>query len=500
MITVNDLETAAGQWQETVKTLIQTFNRIVTKYLTYDNKTSAISENIYQKSFYLFRITNKHVFSEVTVILKVLLNSKLLDARQKQTLLEEMESWLKKNKNQGQAVHDMMTILMAVLDDASFLSVKAQFQLVLRIFVEIIFFSAFSDEYSTYFYNLEVMARSFVKTLVGLLVAAQGKDDFMFVSFANALPEILVTKIINKKANETGNAFMASLTEEVVASLEEIRPDNLKLVFEKLLLVLSLRLMSPYMALVDQEKDCLYVNFYARLKQLVDGLIERRLVGKLELLFDLFSAKSLFATELFSLRTVKYKERVIEREIAVVSAMVSYLLDHLANNRPKTFSLAKLLAFLRLFLNGYLKVEGMFSVKVEEGLAENEQFLHLVFDRLSSCLATPSSRFETFQVVRFAQQEFVLYAETVSTAQLISKRCAHQEAQRGLGLQSGDAAGLPVPPRPLPAHRRPSVQRRQQRQQTAERAELVKKALFCTWLTCGIRWGCCCARDSTTPI
>ena len=426
MITVNDLETAAGQWQETVKTLIQTFNRIVTKYLSFEAKTEAITENIYQKSFYLFRITNKHVFSEVTVILKVLLNSRLLDARKKQTLLEEVEAWLKKNKNQGQAVHDMMSILMAVLEDPGFLAAKAHFQLVLRIFVEIVFFSAFSDEYSTYFYNLEVMARAFVKSLVALLVASQGREDFMFPAFANALPEVLVTKIINKKANETGNAFLASLTEELAANVEAVRPDNLRLVLEKLLLVLSLRLMAPYVALVDQEKDCLYVNLYARLKLLVDALVERRLAPKLALLFDLFAPKCLLATELFGLRTVKYKERVVEREVAVTSAAVGFLLDDLAaGSSPRAFSLRRLLSFARLFLNGYLKTEGLFALKAEEGVPEHETFPHLLFDKLSACLAGACARHEVFQVVGFVQQEFASYAELLSGSQLVSKRCPH---------------------------------------------------------------------------
>jgi hypothetical protein len=430
MITVNDLETAAGQWQETIKTLIQSFNRIVTKYLSYEGKTDAITENIYTKSFYLFRITNKHVFSEVTVILKVLLNSRLLDARKKQTLLEEMEGWLKKNKNQGQAVHDMMSILMAVLDDCAFLAIKTHFQLVIRIFVEIIFFSAFSDEYSTYFYNLEVMAKSFIKSLVYLLVASQGKDDFMIPVVANALPEILVTKIINKKANETGNTFLTSFSEELTAHLGGLRTENLKLMFEKLFLLLSLRLNPSYVALVDHEKDCLYVNLYGRLKGIMDSLVEKKQSVKLVLIFDIMSQKSLIATELFGLRSVKYKERIIEREVVVVSVLTNSLLDDIVNNcRPRLFSIQKLLTFIRQFLNGYLKVEGLFSFKIEEGIPENEQLPQMFFDKLRLCLSSDLSKHEIFQIVGFLQTEFVTAAEALGGNQMISKKSVHQEIE-----------------------------------------------------------------------
>ena len=128
MMSTQEMESVAIQWQETIKVLIQSFSRILAVYMNYEPKVASVTEHIYQKSFYLFRITNKSIFSEVSIILKNLLNSNLLDPRQKLTLLEEMETWLRKNKNQGQAVHDMMNILLSVTEDTDFFASSQNFE------------------------------------------------------------------------------------------------------------------------------------------------------------------------------------------------------------------------------------------------------------------------------------------------------------------------------------------------------------------------------------
>lgn len=53
----------------------------------------------YTKSFYLFWVTGKSIFCEVTAVIKNLLGSKYLQITQKQTMILEIEQWIKWNKN-----------------------------------------------------------------------------------------------------------------------------------------------------------------------------------------------------------------------------------------------------------------------------------------------------------------------------------------------------------------------------------------------------------------
>lgn len=59
---------------------------------------------MFEKSFYLFRITSKAIFHEVTSIIKNILSSGNVTIKKKTALLKEIDSWLKKNNstnNQG---------------------------------------------------------------------------------------------------------------------------------------------------------------------------------------------------------------------------------------------------------------------------------------------------------------------------------------------------------------------------------------------------------------
>lgn len=426
MMAQPEFDSAASQWQETVRTLIQSFNRIVAKYLTFEPKIDAITEQIYQKSFYLFRITNKTIFTEVSLTLRALLTSPVLNDRQRQTLLEEVEAWLKKNKNQGQAVHDMMHILAALLEDVPFISSRPHFQLLMRIYIEILYFSAFSDEYSTYFYNLEILTKTFLKSLFGFFAGRSAASEEVFPLFAQALPEMFVTKIINKKANETGCQFLNAFFDELATHAEAMGPGNFKLILEKLFLISSLRAVPSYTTLLEGDKECMYLVFFDRMRVLVDKVASG---GSRELLLVLMEAvaqKSLLVHELFPLRGAKFRERIVDREIQVITALIFRILDDLEGFRKvKGFESTKFFGFLQAFKSNFLKVEPLFSMKVEAQVDPDECFLPQLYRRLADGLTREGAVGLQAELLLSIQQSFVQGVDALKTNQLVDKRCPY---------------------------------------------------------------------------
>lgn len=197
-----DLQTISKQWQETLKVLIQTFNRILQKYLTFPDRTEVILDKMFEKSFYLFRITSKGIFHEVTSVIKNILNSGNVTIKKKTAILKEIDSWLKKNNstnNQGQAVHELMLVLIKIFEDEEFLEFGDNFQTVLQIFSKIVFFSSYS-EYSTYFYNLDNVCKKFFAQIF-VFVFITSKKDSQVELFLQSLDFLLKGNIRNEKAN-----------------------------------------------------------------------------------------------------------------------------------------------------------------------------------------------------------------------------------------------------------------------------------------------------------
>lgn len=423
MLAAPEFDSAATQWQETVRTLIQSFNRIVTKYLAFEPKVPSVTELVYQKSFYLFRITNKTIFTEVSLTLKALLTAPVLIGRQKQTLLEEMEAWLKKNKNQGQAVHEMMHILGAVLEDTQFVTEREHFQLILRIYVEILYFSAFSDEYSTYFYNLEILTKVFLKNLLAFLTNGTEASKMVFPLFAAALPELFVTKLINKKANETAVSFLGTFFDEIGALLESLSSAQLKQLLEKLFPVVSLRSVSNYIAFVEAEKEAIYVVFYDRLATLVERLKEVKKSSHLLVILELFAQRSLLANEIFQLRSVKFRERVIEREAQIGSTLSLYVIDAAHDCRKiPGFDFENSLSFVDSFKFNFMKVEGLFGLHLEDQKDPDECFLTLLYKRLEERLKDATDIALQLQVLLFLKREFTKASGTFRSHQLVDKQ------------------------------------------------------------------------------
>ena len=82
---------------------------------------------MFEKSFYLFRITSKSIFNEVTSVIKNIIHSEKVSIKKKSTLLKEIDNWLSRNNNQGQAVHELMTILSDIFDSKELITTKPNF-------------------------------------------------------------------------------------------------------------------------------------------------------------------------------------------------------------------------------------------------------------------------------------------------------------------------------------------------------------------------------------
>lgn len=275
MMSTQELETISLQWQETIKVLIQSFNKIIIKYITASERVSTLNEKIYQKSFFLFRITNRNVFNEVTLVIKSLLNTDILDARKKQTVLKEIELWLRKNKNQGQAVHEIMCIIMIILEDATFIQDKDNFTLLLSIYIEIFYFPALSDEYSTYFYNLELLCKKFMKQIFA--VVFEGKDDNadLQTAFVEFVSPFLTSKLLSNKANEAAIIALQVFFDEFVVYGNTMSPCLFVKLYDKLFSLLDFRNDRKYHQIVDSESLCIYVLLYEHIKRHIALIMQK---------------------------------------------------------------------------------------------------------------------------------------------------------------------------------------------------------------------------------
>jgi hypothetical protein len=415
MMNNQDFESISLQWQETIKILIQSFNKILNKYLTYADKSQTIIEKIYEKSFYLFRITNKNIFNEVSIVIKNLLNSNLLSTRKKQTLLEEIESWLKRNKNQGQAVHDMMNVIIMVTDDPSFATDKANFELILRIYVEIVYFAAFSNEYSTYFYNLENMCKSFMKKLFLVnLLNGEATDDLKDV-FVKSLPELFVVKVINKKANDSANLFLNVFFDEFEASFQQIDVNLFKKIIDSLYSINKLK-NAQYLTFVDSESLCIYITLNRRINQLVANMIALKLNFHIFILLEVITEKFSLLVDPYSLKGLKFRESLIKMEFSIAKSIILYFLSEIGFfgvEDPQY--LQRLCKTIRAFNFSYLKIEQMFDFKVDVGLEADEEFslqLYILLNSILSSDASDKMKFKLLDLILSIFDEFIQKMET----------------------------------------------------------------------------------------
>lgn len=184
------------QWIETLKILIQSFHKLLTLYLGFEAKEQEIIEALFEKSFTLFRVSNKFIFGEVPPVIRTFFTSASITSTKKRTFFEEILLWLKINPNQGQAAHDLMTLVSAGLADSKLIADQPTCRLLLALLAEEKFYPAFAAEYSTFFYNLESLTKEASTRVFSL---ASGNPEFASALVAS-LPLLYWQKASNPKA------------------------------------------------------------------------------------------------------------------------------------------------------------------------------------------------------------------------------------------------------------------------------------------------------------
>ncbi len=424
MMNYQDFESISLQWQETIKILIQSFNKILNKYLTYREKTPAIVEKIYEKSFYLFRITNKNIFNEVSIVIKNLLNSNLLITRKKQTLLEEIEGWLKRNKNQGQAVHDMMNVIIMVSDDPTFTTDRANFELILRIYIEIVYFAAFSTEYSTYFYNLDIMCKSFMKKLFAINVLNEGLAMEVKEVLVKCLPELLVAKVINKKANEASNIFLNLFFDELENSILKIEVGHLKKILCSLFSIMTLK-NPQYIALVENEGQCLYIAFMKRLKSIADKIIASGEQAYVDIMLEIVLEKFSLMTDHYSMKSLKFREDMVRNEFRIAKEFALVYLENQHSIEASKMPVQKLCKCLKQLDIAFVRLEQTYDFKVEGELEPEKQFSTVVFSHLRRILESGKDSMLTIKVLELLLELFEDFSQKLEACTASTKQSAN---------------------------------------------------------------------------
>ena len=86
----HSLASISSQYSETTRLLIQTYDKILSKYFAVPNKDSALVEKLFEKIICLFRLSDKSIFNDVTKVIGNCLKIKDLETKKKYIILDEV--------------------------------------------------------------------------------------------------------------------------------------------------------------------------------------------------------------------------------------------------------------------------------------------------------------------------------------------------------------------------------------------------------------------------
>lgn len=403
MITKEDLETISLQWQETVKVLIMTFNRIITKYLTYPNKDKEIINKMFEKSFYLFRITSKSIFNEVTSVINILLKSDAVSKSKKVTLFLEIEKWMKRNKNQSQAVHDIMNIVMMIFEDEDFLSETENFSIILKIYSQIAYYSSFADEYSTYFYNLNLMCKKFMTNLISFVLVKTQENDLYLKAFLDNFEMIIMEKVINDKANLIAVGLLQALLETVKAKSSKISTKTMESMLETFFNINKKGFDEEYHKFVSKEKNMLYFCFYEELNAIVEDFIQNKNNEMLIGFIDTMLNKFVLINRIKDIKNIKQLTPILQQEYKLTTRVVYYFLDLFKeNHRELQDIMDKVFIYNKVFKHNIALLEKEFQYFIEKDVDSGKNFSGIVNDYLKSYLkieSSPNFKYKTLRIL-----------------------------------------------------------------------------------------------------
>lgn len=86
----HSLASISNQYLETTRLLIQSYDKILSKYFTLAERDSQLIEKLFEKMICLFRLTDKNVFNDVSKVIGNCLRINGLDIKKKYIILDEV--------------------------------------------------------------------------------------------------------------------------------------------------------------------------------------------------------------------------------------------------------------------------------------------------------------------------------------------------------------------------------------------------------------------------
>ena len=86
----DSLKLISNQYLETTRLIIQIYEKIIIQYHKIENREQNILEKLFEKIIYLFRISNKNLFLDVTKVVGSFLQIEDLEFKKKYFILTEV--------------------------------------------------------------------------------------------------------------------------------------------------------------------------------------------------------------------------------------------------------------------------------------------------------------------------------------------------------------------------------------------------------------------------
>ena len=84
------LASISSQYSETTRLLIQTYDKILSKYFAVPDRNSSLVEKLFEKIICLFRLRDKSVLNDVTKVIGNCLKIPNLETKKKYIILDEV--------------------------------------------------------------------------------------------------------------------------------------------------------------------------------------------------------------------------------------------------------------------------------------------------------------------------------------------------------------------------------------------------------------------------
>lgn len=89
----HSLASISTQYLETTRLLIQTYEKILSKYYGVANRDASLVEKLFEKIICLFRLSDKNVFNDVSKVVANCLKISGLNVKKKYIILDEVGRW-----------------------------------------------------------------------------------------------------------------------------------------------------------------------------------------------------------------------------------------------------------------------------------------------------------------------------------------------------------------------------------------------------------------------